>query len=326
VHGHEHPHASPPAAAPAGSGHHHGHSHHEHGHGHGPDATRAFALALAVNLGYTVLEAGFGFATQSLALLSDALHNLGDVLGLALAWGAARLALRKPTARHTYGWRRATQLSPLANAVLLVGFAGALLGEALRRLGAPPPVPGTTVMWVAAVGIAVNLGTAALFHRDQASDLNRRGAYLHLLGDAGVSLAAVLAGLGMWKLGWRWLDPALAATVALLVAWSGWGLLRASFRQAMDAVPEHLQLDEVRAFLEAVPGVQAVHHLHIWPIGAAEIALTAHVVRAEVAGHDAFLDQTASALATRFGINHATIQVELGPGCAHDHDDPAPHH
>jgi cobalt-zinc-cadmium efflux system protein len=327
VHRHGHPDSPvPPAAAAAGSGPHHGHSHHRHDHGHGHDATRAFALAVAINLGYTVLEAGFGFASHSLALLSDALHNLGDVLGLALAWGAARLAQRKPTARHTYGWRRATQLSPLANAVLLVGFSGALLGEALRRLGAPPPVPGTTVMWVAAIGIAVNLGTAALFHRDQAGDLNRRGAYLHLLADAGVSLAAVLAGLGMWKLGWRWLDPALAAAVALLVAWSGWGLLRAAFRQAMDAVPEHLQLDEVRAFLQSMPGVQAVHHLHIWPIGAAEIALTAHVVRADVAGHDAFLDEAAAALGARFGINHATLQVELGPGCAHDHDDPAPHH
>lgn len=311
----------------------HAHNDHTHssGHGHGPaggapHATRAFAWALAINLGYTVLEAGYGFASGSLALLSDALHNLGDVLGLALAWGAARLALRQPTARHTYGWRRATQLSPLANAVLLVGFSGALLGEALRRLGAPPPVPGATVMWVAAVGIVVNLGTAALFHRGQAGDLNRRGAYLHLLSDAAVSVAAVLAGLGMLLLGWRWLDPALALAVGLLVAWSGWGLLRSAFRQAMDAVPDNLDRDQVQAFLEAWPGVQAVHHLHIWPIGAAEIALTAHLQRADTRGHDAFLDEVARALADRFGINHSTLQVELGPGCAHDCDDPAPHH
>jgi cobalt-zinc-cadmium efflux system protein len=312
---------------------HHGHAHGGDGHGahgHGtadaPHATRAFAWALAVNLGYTVLEAGYGFATGSLVLLSDALHNLGDALGLALAWGAARLALRRPTARHTYGWRRATQLSPLANAVLLVGFAGALLGEALRRLGAPPPVPGATVMWVAAVGIVVNLGTAALFHRGQSGDLNRRGAYLHLLSDAAVSVSAVLAGLGMLVLGWRWLDPALALAVGLLVAWSGWGLLRSAFRQAMDAVPEHLDRDQVQGFLEQWPGVQAVHHLHIWPIGAAEIALTAHVVRTDTRGHDAFLDEVARELADRFGINHATLQVELGPGCSHDRDDLAPHH
>ena len=281
---------------------------------------------MAANLAYTLVEAGYGFHAHSLALLSDALHNLGDALGLALAWGAAVLAQRRPTERHTYGWRRATQLSPLANAVLLVGFSGALLGEALRRLADPPVVPGAVVMWVAALGIVVNLGTAALFHRDQARDLNRRGAYLHLLADAGVSLAAVLAGLGMLKLGWRWLDPALAAAVSVLIAATSWGLLRASFGQAMDAVPAHLNLDEVQDFLGKMPGVQAVHHLHIWPIGAAEIALTAHVVRSRVEDHDAFLDQVARELEERFGINHATLQVELGPGCAHDHDDHAPHH
>ena len=195
------------------AGHEHGHGHdHAHGHAHAhPSATRPFAIAMAINLGYTAVEAGYGFQVQSLALLSDALHNLGDALGLALAWGAALLAQRQPTARHTYGWRRATQLSPLANALLLVGFSGALLGESLRRFAAPPEVPGGVVMAVAALGILVDLGTAALFHRGQASDLNRRGAYLHLLADAAVSLAAVLAGLGMLILGWRWLDPALAA-------------------------------------------------------------------------------------------------------------------
>lgn len=281
---------------------------------------------MSANLAYTLVEAGYGFYAHSLALLSDALHNLGDAMGLALAWGAAVLAQRRPTNRHTYGWRRATQLSPLANAVLLVGFSGALLGEALRRLADPPAVPGGVVMWVAALGIVVNLGTAALFHRDQAADLNRRGAYLHLLADAAVSLAAVLAGLGMLTLGWRWLDPALAAGVAILIAVTSWGLLRASFGQVMDAVPAHLQLDEVSKFLESMPGVQAVHHVHVWPIGAAEIALTAHVVRNGPEGHDAFLDQVTRALEERFGINHATLQVELGPGCTHDHDDHAPHH
>jgi cobalt-zinc-cadmium efflux system protein len=308
------------------AGHEHGHGH-AHGHGLAPGhATRPFAIAMAINLGYTAVEAGYGFHVQSLALLSDALHNLGDALGLALAWGAALLAQRQPTARHTYGWRRATQLSPLANALLLVGFSGALLGESLRRFAAPPEVPGGVVMAVAALGILVNLGTAALFHRGQESDLNRRGAYLHLLADAAVSLAAVLAGVGMLLLGWRWLDPALAALVAVLIALTSWGLLRASFRQAMDAVPAHIQRDDVQDFLQAMPGVLAVHHLHIWSIGSAEIALTAHVVRTQVDDHDAFLDQVASRLEDRFGINHATVQVELGPGCAHDHDDHAPHH
>lgn len=298
---------------------------HTHDHVH-PRSTRVFALAMSINLVYTALEGGFGFYVDSLALLSDALHNLGDSLGLALAWGAAILAQRAPTPRHTYGWRRATQLSPLANALLLVGFAGALIGESLRRFAMPPDVPGGTVMAVAALGILVNLGTAALFHRGQATDLNRRGAYLHLLADAGVSVAAVLAGLGMLWLGWRWLDPALAALVSLIIALTSWGLLRASFRQAMDAVPAHIDVNEVQAFLESLPDVAAVHHLHIWSIGTAEIALTAHVQRARVDGHDEFLDYVDQALETRFGINHATLQVEHGPGCAHDRDDHAPHY
>jgi len=244
----------------------------------------------------------------------------------AEAWGAAMLAQRAPTTRHTYGWRRATQLSPLANALILVAFAGALMGESLRRFAMPPDVPGGIVMVVAGFGILVNLGTAALFHRGQATDLNKRGAYLHLLADAGVSVAAVLAGLGMWSLGWRWLDPALAALVALIITLTSWGLLRASFRQAMDAVPAHINSDEVQSFLESLPDVEAVHHLHIWPIGTDEIALTAHVVRSLVEGHDAFLDRVAHELNSRFGINHATVQVELGPGCEHDQDDHAPHH
>jgi cobalt-zinc-cadmium efflux system protein len=305
------------------------HAHGHAGHGHAPgihDATRPFALAIGINLAYTAAEAGLGWWSGSLALLSDALHNLGDVLGLALAWGAARLAMRPPTPRHTYGWRRATQLSPLANALLLVGFAGALIGEALRRFSDPHPVPGLVVMVVAGVGILVNLGSAALFHRGQHTDLNRRGAYLHLLADAGVSAAAVLAGLGMYWFGWRWLDPATGLVVALVIVAGSWGLLRDSFRQAMDAVPAHLDSEDVAAFLRAQPGVQAVHHVHIWPIGGGEIALTAHVQRAGTEGHDAFLDAVAHALDARFGINHATVQVELGPGCAHDSVDHAPHY
>jgi cobalt-zinc-cadmium efflux system protein len=302
---------------------------HGHGddHGHGAArATRPFALALLANLAYTAVEAGFGWHAHSLALLSDALHNFGDALGLALAWGAARLALRPPTARHTYGWRRATLLSPLANAVLLVAFSGALIAESLRRFADPGPVPGQLVMLVAAIGIGVNLGSAALLHRGQAGDLNRRGAYLHLLADAAVSAAAVLAGLGMSLLGWRWLDPAMGLGVSLVVVAGAWGLLRDSFRQAMDAVPAHLESAQVQAFMEAMPGVEAVHHLHIWAIGGSEIALTAHVVRASAEGHDSFLDEIAHALDARFGINHATVQVELGPGCEHDAIDHAQHH
>lgn len=307
--------------------HPHGHGHgHSHGHTHGAAGVRAFALATLVNLAYTLLEAAYGVLTGSLALLSDALHNLGDALGLGLAWAAAELARRTPTARHTYGWRRATLLAPLGNALLLAGFSGALCWEAVRRFAAPPEIHGLPVMVVAAIGIGVNVGTALLFRAGREDDLNRRGAYLHLLADAAVSMAAVLAGLGIYWQGWFWLDPLLALAVGIVIAAASWGLLRESASQVMDAVPAGLDRDEVARFLAAQPGVEAVHHIHIWPIGAGEIALTAHLVRPAEAGHDAFIDATLSALDARFGINHATLQIERGEGGEHDRCDPAPHH
>lgn len=305
--------------------HHHGHPHHGHGHAHGASSTRTFATITLINLGYTALEAAYGFLTNSLALLSDALHNLGDVLGLALAWGAAAIAQRPATARHTYGWRRATLLSPLANGLLIVGFAGALLWEAMRRLGAPPQVPAVPVMVVAAIGIVVNLGAAWFVRDGHAHDLNRRGAYLHLVADAAVSLAAVVAGAGMWWLGWAWLDPATALLIGTVIAIGTFGLLRDSFNAAMDAVPANVDHEAVHAFLAAQPGVGAVHHLHIWPLGAGEIALTAHLVRPDHDDADEFLATLAQALDQRFGIGHPTLQVEHGAGCGHDRHDRGPH-
>ncbi len=295
------------------------------GHAHGNQATRAFAWVTLINLAYTALEAGYGFATNSLALLSDALHNFGDVLGLGLAWGAAVIAQRPPTERHTYGWRRATLLSPLANAVLLVGFSGALAWEAIRRFDAPPQVPGLPVMVVAAIGIVINLGGAWLMRGGHAHDLNRRGAFLHLLADAAVSLAAVLAGAGIWMLGWAWLDPATALLVAVVVAVGSFGLLRDAFNAAMDAVPRGINQHEVRDWLLQQPGVSALHHLHIWSLGAGEIAMTAHLVRADDADHDAIIDRISAGLDERFGINHPTLQIERGASCEHDCDDRAPH-
>ncbi len=297
---------------------------HSHDHPQG-STTRAFAAATLINLAYTALEAGYGFATHSLALLSDALHNLGDVLGLGLAWGAAAIARRAPTERHTYGWRRATLLSPLANALLLVTFAGALGWEAVRRLDAPPPIPAWPVIVVAAIGIAVNLGAAWLLREGRAHDLNRRGAYLHLMADAAVSLAAMLAGVGMLALGWHWLDPAMALLVGAVVAVGAFALLRDAFNAAMDAVPAAIDQSQVRAFLVAQAGVTAVHHLHIWSLGAGEIAMTAHMVRPDGDDHDAFLDALMEALDHRFGINHPTLQIERGDDCEHDRHDRAPH-
>jgi len=297
---------------------------HSHPHDHGA-SVRTFAWVTLINLAYTALEAGYGFAINSLALLSDALHNLGDVLGLGLAWGAAVLARRAPTERHTYGWRRATLLSPLANALLLVAFAGALGWEAVRRFDAPPQIPALPVIVVAALGIVVNLGAAWLMRAGHAHDLNRRGAFVHLLADAAVSLAAVLAGIGMLILGWRWLDPAIALLVGAVVAASAFGLLRDAFNAAMDAVPGSIDQTQVHEFLGAQPGVSAVHHLHIWSLGAGEIAMTAHLVRPDNTDHDTFIDRVVHELDGRFGINHPTLQIESGKACEHDRHDRAPH-
>lgn len=320
------PHEDEHAAGPHGSAgpveqYDHEHDHRQEPakeHASGGSTTRAFALGTQVNLAFAALEAGYGFATSSLALLSDALHNLGDALGLALGWAAAWLALRPASARRTYGYRRATVLAPLANSLLLVAAAGALAGEAMRRFGAPPAIQTLPVIVVASLAIAVNLGSALLFRHGHAHDLNQRGAYLHLLTDAAVSLAVVLGALGIHFLGWRWLDPLLALAVAGVVAWSSWGLLRDSLDLALDAVPRGIDRDEVQRFLAAQEGVVAVHHLHIWALGSRENALTAHLVRPGGAGdEDAFLHDVAQRLRQRFGIGHATLQLERGSerGC-----------
>ncbi len=323
AHAHDHSHGHAGHADHTHAGHNHtGHDQHNHGFAAG---TRAFAIATLLNLAYTALEAGYGFHLQSLALLSDALHNLGDVLGLGLAWGATVLAQRAPTDRHTYGWRRATLLSPLGNALLLVGFSGALGWEALRRFANPPAIPALPVIVIASIGIAINLGAAFLFRHGHAEDLNRRGAFLHLMADAAVSLAAVLAGLGMYWWGWRWLDPLTALLIAVVIAVGAFGLLRDAFAAAMDAVPRGIDQNDVQRFLATQPGVQAVHHLHIWSLGAGEIAMTAHLIRPIDNDHDDFIDSVVHALDERFGINHPTLQVEHGSSCAHDRHDRAPH-
>ena len=321
---HDHGHDDPDAGARA-CAHHHGHGHghgHDHNHGHAPAhaapadlGLRAFALGTLVNLGFTVLEAVYGLLTGSLALLSDALHNFGDVLGLALGWGAAALARRPASARRTYGWRRATLVAPLANSLILVGGAGALGWEAVRRIGQPPEVQAFPVIVVAAIGIVVNTGSALLFRHGHAHDLNQRGAYLHLMSDAAVSLAVVLGALAMWKLGWHWLDPLLAVGVTVVVIVGTWKLLRESLDQVLDAVPRGLVLADVAAFLQARDGVVAVHHLHVWALGSNEVALTAHLVRPAAGGDDDdFIDATAAALRERFGIGHATLQLERRAG------------
>lgn len=288
-----------------------------HPHGPAPAAGGAvFGRAVALNLGYVLVEAGAGLWVGSLALLADAAHNITDVAGLLLAWGAAALAGRRPSLRFTYGLGRGTILAALANAVTILLGVGAVLWEAIERLAAPPPVPGGVVLAVALVGIAVNAGTALLFRESASHDLNARGAFLHMAADAAVSLGVVLAAGLILATGLDLLDPIVAILVSLIVAWTAFDLLRASLGSSFDAVPRGIKPEAVRDFLTARPGVRAVHDLHIWPLSTTVTALTAHLVMPGGHPGDAFLSQLAQELEERFGIAHATVQIETGDGAA----------
>lgn len=291
---------------------HHGHSHaHDHaGHSHAPDSFGwAFAIGAALNTAFVVAELIFGYAANSLALISDAVHNLSDVIALLLAWGAAWLAQRQPTQRYTYGYRRASILAALFNAGLLLVAVGGIIVEALNRLQEPAPVAGWTVVVVAAIGIAINGGTALLFMRGRHGDLNIRGAYLHMVADAGVSFGVVIAALVIMLTGWLWVDPFISLVIAAVVFWSGWGLARDSVNLALDGVPRGIELAQVRDYLAGLAGVAEIHDLHIWAMSTNETALTAHLVRPD-GTDDAFLHQVCEELAHRFNIHHATLQIE----------------
>jgi cobalt-zinc-cadmium efflux system protein len=270
---------------------------------------RAFAVGAAVNLAFVVGEIGFGVAANSIALIADAAHNLGDVFGLLLAWAAAYLGRRPPTSRRTYGWGRGTILAALANAAVLLIGVGAIGIEALHRLLTPQPVQTGVVMVVAAVGILVNGGSALLFLRDRAHDLNVRAQFTHLAGDAAIAAGVVLAALAIRLTGYWWLDPVASLIVAGLIAAGTWGLLRESLGLALDAVPEQVKHDEVAAFLTGVPGVTEVHDLHIWGLSTTETALTVHLVYAGEA-EDRRPHELSAELRRRFGIGHATVQIE----------------
>ena len=307
-HGHDHDH---------GRAHEHGHAQgHDHGHAHQhapANFDRAFAIGILLNIAFVAIEAFYGWKVNSLALLADAGHNLGDVAGLVLAWGAALAGKLRPDARYTYGWKRASILAAFANAVLLLVAMGSLGWEALQRLSAPEPSQGWTVMIVAGIGIFVNLGTALLFMRGRDEDLNIRGAYLHMAGDALVSAAVVVVGaLSLW-LGWVWLDPAASLVIACVIVASAWGLLRQSMRLMFDGVPDHIDLTEVRHQLEALPGVDRVHDLHVWATGTSDVALTAHLVMPTGHPEDAFFEYATKELREHFRIGHVTLQVVREP-------------
>jgi cobalt-zinc-cadmium efflux system protein len=313
--------------------HAHDHSHHDHDHGHGHDhghshagghhhhapanMGRAFAIGVALNGAFVAAEGIAGVWTHSLALLADAGHNLSDVLALLLAWGAVVLARRAPAGRRTYGLRKGTILASLANAVLLLVAVGVIVSEAVRRFAEPTPLNSQVVMLIASAGVLINGATAMLFMRGSQSDLNVRGAFLHMAADAAVSLAVVAGAFVIGQTGILWIDPALSLIIAGVIVLGTWGLLRDSVDMAMDAAPRGIDVDAVRAWLQGLPGVQDVHDLHIWAMSTTETALTAHVLRPQNTDCDAFLHLACEGLASRFRIGHATLQVETDADHAH---------
>ncbi len=294
-HGHAHPH--PPAQG--------------HGHDHAPASYgRAFGIGILLNVGFVIVEAWYGWVTGSLALLADAAHNLSDVGSLLLAWAAFAAARLRPTTSKTYGWRRGSILASFANAVILLVAMGSLGWEAIQRFSNPSPIAAGTVIAVAAIGTVVNAFTAALFMAGSKSDLNIRGAFLHMAADALVSVGVVIAGLlYLWQ-GWTWIDPLASLIIAAAVVIGTWSLFRQSLHLLFDGVPEHIDLAEVLATLRQIPGVASVHDLHVWAMSTAEQALTAHLVSNGERAVSDILQQAQQSLRERFGIEHVTLQIE----------------
>jgi cobalt-zinc-cadmium efflux system protein len=303
---------------------------HDHSHAPAHDRERridrAFAFGVGLNSIYVITEFGYGFAVDSIALLADAAHNLGDVLGLLIAWGATWLARRSPSGQRTYGLRKSTVLAALANALLLIAATGALTWEAIERLVTPSTSTAgptaTTMMIVAGVGVIINMASAVILLRSDGhghahghahahahgDDLNLRGAFLHMAADAAVSLGVVLTGALLFFTGWRWLDPTVSLLIAVVIAIGTWSLLREALNLALDAAPQHIDLDEVRTYLSEHPNVIEVHDLHVWALGTRDVALTAHLVVEGQPGD--LLQATERELSHRFGIAHSTLQLE----------------
>ena len=288
----------------------HQHDNH-HGHRHGPvNYGRAFAIGVTLNIALVIAQATYGVLANSVALLADAAHNLGDVLGLLLAWGATILGKRLPIEHFTYGLRSSSILAALANGAFLLLATGGIAWEAIQRFAHPEPVAGMTVIVVAALGIAVNTGTALLFLSGRKGDLNIRGAFLHMAADAIVSLGVVVAGIGIVYTGWLWLDPITSLVISVVIVAGTWGLLRDSVRLALHAVPQGIEMEQVRAYLAGIRGVVQVHDLHVWGMSTTDTALTAHLVMPQGYPGDAFVAGITERLQHQFNIGHATIQVE----------------
>lgn len=285
-----------------------------HAHDHAPKGFgRAFAIGTALNMGFVVVEAVYGFLAGSMALLADAGHNLSDVLGLLIAWGAASLGRRTPGGRYTYGFRSSSILAAFLNALLLLVAIVVIAVEAVRRFSDPAPVEGGTVMIVAGIGIVINTATALLFMSGRKGDLNIRGAFLHMAADAAVSAGVVVAGFVILKTGLAWIDPVTSLVIVAVIAIGTWGLLRDSVNMSLQAAPPGLDPGEIGDFLRGQAGVEGIHDLHVWPMSTTETALTVHLLMPGGYPGDAYTVRVAAGLKEGFGIDHATIQIETDP-------------
>ena len=285
--------------------------HHEHS--HAPKTyNRAFLIGTGLNISFVLVEAWFGLLTNSLALLADAGHNLSDVLGLLLAWGASYLVQRPPNRKYTYGFRRSSILAALINAILLLLTMGGITWQAIRRLQEPTAIAGGTVILVAGIGVVINTITALLFLSGRDKDMNIRGAFLHMAADALVSVGVVLAGIAILLTGWFWFDPVISLVIVVVIVIGTWNLFKDALELILDGVPKQIELIAVRTFLQELQGVTQVHDLHIWAMSTTETALTAHLVIPKEYTGDRFLTDTCEALHTNFGIDHSTLQIESG--------------
>lgn len=283
---------------------------HHHSHSQNQNFSKAFLIGIILNAAYIIVEVVFGVIIKSMALIADAGHNLSDVLGLMLAWGAAHLAQSPATINRTYGLRKSTIIAALLNSIILFVAVGAILIEAIRKIIYPFPVEGTTMMIVASVGVVINTITALMFLKGRKKDLNIRGAFLHMTADAGVSLGVVAAGLLINLTGFYLIDPIISLTIVVVIAVGTWGLLKDSFYLSMDAVPRTIQLEEVKKYLTSLHGVKEVHDLHIWAMSTTETALTVHLVIPYEQEDDLFLSKVCKSLLEKFGIEHSTVQIE----------------
>ena len=291
--------------------HPHGHSHHHHHHSPRSDYGQAFLFGILLNAGFVIIEGAYGFFTHSLALVADAGHNLSDVAGLIMAWGAFWLSRKKPNQYFTFGLRKSSILSALFNSLLLMIAVGMILWEALSRFKNPNPIDSHSVMIVAGIGIVVNGLTALLFFKDKDHDLNIKGAYLHMAADALVSVGVVISAFIISKTSWYWLDPFMSVIISLVIIHGTWSLLSDSLKLSMDAVPENINLLKVKEYLEHIEGVSDVHDLHIWAISTTETALTVHLTLKHNKIENEFISKISQELKSKFQIHHSTIQTEL---------------